>query len=421
MTALASRTPVVNTRTFASETASARPAKRRLRITFGGLLFVVVNVLILLAGLNTEANLLLLLFGIGMGALTVNAVLPVLMLRRIEVDRIMPEGVVAERPFAIAYRVRNRRRGLRAWGLSITEMPVSDRPVRFPVVFIESLRPREEQRIETVGKCSHRSHLSLTGIRVACRYPFSLFACTAEIRLAGSLTVYPAMGRLRHDPWRTSATGQSQSARTTHDRENPEEFFGVREFREGDNIRWIHWRRSAHTGELVVREMIPLRQTRLVIMLDPWPASTGKEPRQSTPPGDFDAQAERIISAASTAICSGLEQGHRVGLICRCAEPVIIPPATGKAHRQRLLRELAAVRQGGRTPFDELIGRVRWSSGWNVRGMLLAARPQIEHERVVKGIGARAEAVLVLCPGTDAFESLFDLSQSNGTLARRSR
>ncbi len=421
MTALASRTPFVDRRTLASEPASGRPAKRRLQITFGGLLFIVVNILILLAGLNTEANLLLLLFGIGMGALAVNAVLPLLMLRRIEVDRIMPEGVVAERPFAIAYRARNRRRRLRAWGLSITEMPVSDVLERFPVAFIECLTPRQEQRVETVGRCAHRSHLSLTGIRVTCRYPFNLFACTADIRLAGSLTVYPAMGRLRHDPWRMGATGQSQSARTTRDRENPEEFSGVREYREGDNIRWIHWRRSAHTGELVVREMIPLHQTRLVIMLDPWPTPTGKEPRKATASDEFDAQAERIISAACTAICSGLEQGHRVGLICRSAEPVIIPPASGKAHRQRLLRELAAVRRGGRTPFDELIGRVRWSSGWNVRGMLLAGRLQIEHEHVVKGIGARAEALLVLCPGTDAFESLFDFSLGSGTPARRSR
>jgi uncharacterized protein (DUF58 family) len=333
----------------------------------------------------------------------------------------MPEGVVAERPFAIAYRVRNRRRGLRAWGLTITEMPTSDRLVRFPVAFIECLPPRQEERIEAVGRCSHRSHLSLTGIRVECRYPFNLFSCTVEIGSAGSLTVYPAMGRVRHDPWRTSAAGQSQSARTARDRENPEEFFGVREYREGDNLRWIHWRRSAHTGELVVREMIPLRQTRLVIMLDPWPAAAAKELRDSTPPGEIDARAERVNSAAATTICDGLEQGHRVGLICRSVEPVIIPPAAGKAHRQRLLRELAAIRRGGRTPFDELIGRVRWSSGWNVRGMLLAARLQPEHERVVKGIGARTEAVLVMCPETDSFESLFDLSHSNGAPAGRGR
>jgi uncharacterized protein (DUF58 family) len=396
------------------------PATRRLRITFSGLLFGVVNILVLLAGLNSEANLLLLLFGIGVGALAINAVLPVLMVRRIDVDRIMPEGVVADRPFAVTYRVHNHRKRLRAWGLTITEMPVSDRLARFPVAFIACLPPGHEQRIETVGRCPRRAHLSLTGIRVNCCFPFGLFVVSADLQSPAGLTVYPAIGRFRHDPWKTARIAQSQSSRTSRERDNPEEFIGVREYREGDNYHWIHWRRSAHTGELVVREMIPLRQTRLVVMLDPWPNEPGNPRSKRSSQQDGDLEAERIISAAATAICEGLEQGHRVGLICRSAEAVIIPPAAGNAHRQRLLRELAAIRPGARTAFDDLVGGIHWPTGWNSRCFVLSTRLQPEHERVARVVGSRAESMHAMSPGSDFFESLFDLS-NQGAAGRRAR
>jgi uncharacterized protein (DUF58 family) len=399
--------------------AHASRARRRIRVTFLGLLFMFVNGLVLLAGLNSEANLLLLLFGIGIGALTVNGVLPFLMLRRLDVERIMPEGVVADRPFAVVYRVCNRSRRLRAWALTVTEAPISEPWTRFPEVFIDCLPPRQEQRAEVVGRCPRRAHLSLTGVRVTSGFPFGLFNVTAEFAAADELIVYPAIGRLRHDPWKTTCVGQAQSARPSQERENPEEFVGVREYREGDNYRWIHWRRSAHTGELVVREMIPLRQTRLIVMLDPWPVGLNDPPLKGSNPPD-NTEAEQVICAAATIICAGLEQGHRVGLICRAAELAVIPPGTGKAHRQRLLRELACIEPGARTAFDELVGRVHWSMGWNVRCVVLGAKLQPEHTRVARAAGARAEAVLAMSPGSGTFEALFDLS-GQGTAGRRAR
>lgn len=420
MTALADHTALLEQDRRDPDTARAQPARRTIQITFSGLLFTFVNVLVLLAGLNSEANLLVLLFGIGVGALLVNAVLPMLMLRRIEVDRVMPEGVVADRPFVVAYRIRNHRKRLRAWGLTITETPAEGRLARFPAAFVECLHPRQEQRVETLGKCPSRTHLALTGVRVICGYPFGLFACTSEIPAAGSLTVYPAMGRLRHDPWKNTASSQSRSARMVRERENPDEFIGVREYREGDNYHWIHWRRSARTGELVVREMIPLRQTRLIIMLDPWPDSGVTGSRQQEDADYTSSRAERLISAAATAVYSSLEQGHGVGLIGRSAEPVVIAPSTGKAHRQRLLKEIACMEPGAETPFDELVGRIRWSTGWNARCLLLSGHIRTAHQRVARIIGARAEAILVMSPDSEPFDALFDLA-NRGAPARRSR
>jgi uncharacterized protein (DUF58 family) len=51
------------------------------------------------------------------------------------------------------------------------------------------------------------------------------------------------------------------------------ELFGVREYHAGDSLRRIHWRSSAHRGELIVREYEPPGAQTLAIYLDPTPRS----------------------------------------------------------------------------------------------------------------------------------------------------
>src|ERR1041385_9564939 len=47
-----------------------------------------------------------------------------------------------------------------------------------------------------------------------------------------------------------------------------EEYYGVREYRIGDNPRRIHWRRTAQTGQLMVRDMAKTRDLRFWGLLD---------------------------------------------------------------------------------------------------------------------------------------------------------
>jgi uncharacterized protein (DUF58 family) len=157
----------------------------------------------------------------------------------------------------------------------------------------------------------------------------------------------------------------------------------------------------------------------VIIMLDPWPDAGATGSRQQEDTDDGNGRAERLISAAATAVCTALEQGHRVGLIGRSAEPVVIAPTAGKTHRQRLLKELACMEPGAQTPFDELVGRVHWSTGWNARCLLLSSHIRTAHQRVARILGARAEAILVMSPDNEPFDALFDLTNRGAPDRRR--
>jgi uncharacterized protein (DUF58 family) len=388
---------------------------RGLRITFGGLLCVAVVILVALAGLNSEANLLYLLSGISVGMLLLSAVAPIAMVRGIEVDRLVPDAVVAGRPFRITYIVRNRRRLGNAWSILISERPLPRRSryesgrcvAPFPDAFADALAPGEEKRIDVMSVCRQRGRLELPGVRVTSRFPFGLFSCHIDFPIAAEVLVYPPLGRFRYDPWRDYRAASSPSNQSIRHRSGHEEFYGVREYRQGDNLRWIHWRQSARTGELVVREMLPLKPTQLIVLVDPW---SGPASDQSVRPGaaPLDRDAERVISAAATALCDALERGHRVGLVCRAARPIMIPPNAGRAQRQRILHELATATPGAPEPLDAIVGTIRWSAGWHARCLLCSAALGEPHERVVKFLGGRAEALAILSPQKEEFALMFE-------------
>lgn len=368
-----------------------------LRVTFSGLLCLVVILLIGVAAQTSEANLLLLLAGISCGILLFSVLASARTLRGVSVERVTADAVIAGRPFKIAYLLHSHRRWFRAWSLIVQEAPTGGHTSPpFPRGFLRFLPPGGQRRIELSGMCPHRGKLELTGIRLTSRFPFGLFACTVTLPAPAALVIYPAVGRLPRDLWRGRAYASSASSRQNRHSDGHDEFYGVREYRPGDNLRWIHWRRSAHTGKLVVREMMPVREAQLIVLVDPWPGETAgprRIPRRRLLP---DPDVERVISAAATALCEGLERGHRVGLICRSAVPVFIAPAGGRPHRQRLLHELALLEPGPAPGLDELIARIRWSSGWHARCLICATRLGEVHDRVAKFLEQRAEAVMVV-------------------------
>lgn len=389
---------------------------RSLRVTFTGLLALGVVTLIGLAALNSDANLLLLLFSLSVGLVVFGALVPPIMVRWIEVERIVPLAAVAGRVLPVRYRVENHGRWGAAWSLVIEEAVASGR-LRLPRAFVEELPAQGHACVELMAHCPRRGRYSLHGIRVRSSFPLGLFSCEVVFPAVAEILVYPALGSLRGNPWRDQRWADARSPRQRRTGTPPEELDGLREYREGDPLRLVHWRRSAHAGDLVVRDTPQVQSTQLILLLDPWPDSDlGREHRLARKRQakevavDWrhrDREVELIISAAATAACDALERGHRVGLIARGRVPVIIPPAGGRTQRQRLLHELTMLRAGTAESLDELVSRVRWSSGWHARCLLCVSELGEHHRRLARLLGRRAETVVMAAPGTAWLDSVF--------------
>lgn len=400
-----------------------------LRITLSGLLVLVVSILVLIASFTAEANLFLLLFGIAAGVMGVNLVVCVRTVRYIDVERTIGPAAMADRPLRITYHVRSRRRFMRSWAIHVTEASSRALGVSLSGGFVTMLEPGAEQRLELATICPHRGHLNLRAIRLACGFPFGLFVCQVDVEAPAELMVYPAVGRVRREIWKQRSTTDSLASQRTDRGAAEEEFHGVREYRHGDNPRWIHWRRSAHAGQLVVREHRALRDSAVMVLLDPWPGPVALRPAGRGVLGhilngpvelEWDADAERIISAAATAVCEALDRGHRVGLVARGSRPVALPPAGGRAHRQRLLTEMALLSPGGVSSLDQLMRAIRWPPAGSARSLLFAGRTDGTHHRVLRALSNGTENILLVSPQSGWLDKLFDLPAVSGPKWRAS-
>lgn len=368
-------------------------------VSFGSVLYLLGLALIAFVAVNADVNLLLVVLGMGLGALVVNTFFNWIALRRITVTREVPDVVLAGRPFTIRYTIVSRRHWGCSRGLHLVDVLPADAPAASPETFISVLRPRESMTIDVPAYCRSRGRLIFTGIAVATRFPFGLLTKFTTLFSRHEVVVFPELGRLLSDI-RTaarsfeSADGQGAPSNMYGD----EEYYGIREYREGDNPRRIHWRRSARTGQLIVREMSRSQAVQLWCVLD-----------TRTRPDDYKSlhRLESAISCAATVLCDMLERGAKVGLICNGDPLVVLPPAGGRGHRPRLLRELAL---RGKNADDELaphIERLTWPSRWRGPCLLFGADETQDLRLAAHACNRLIGPASICVPGTPAFEKLF--------------
>lgn len=181
-------------------------------------------------------------------------------------------------------------------------------------------------------------------------------------------------------------------------------FHSVREHRPGDPLGRVDWNRFARTGDLSTVEFRRREAASVVLAVDT------RYEAALAPEETADTAIERSVSAAG-ALFEGLyAAGHRVGLAALPATACWVPPARGRAHRDRTRRRLTE---------DPAFAET--SSGTAVRGTLgerlLAELPSGAHVvvlsplcdddafRLARRIDARGNPVSVISPDPTATDT----------------
>src|SRR6185295_15269672 len=129
---------------------------------------------------------------------------------------------------------------------------------------------------------------------VVSEFPPGLFTYRRIVPVVNRMLVYPRVGVLNRrfiDPLLAKVEYTEQAAGDFE--RGHEEFAGLREFRDGDNPRSIHWKMSARlAGRLLVREHEDPRVRDVAILLDTHVPKTGDGRRRP--------RLERAIPFAAT-------------------------------------------------------------------------------------------------------------------------
>jgi uncharacterized protein (DUF58 family) len=158
----------------------------------------------------------------------------------------------------------------------------------------------------------------------------------------------------------------------------------------------IHWRSTAKTGEIQVKEFDLEQTADAWLFLDLDAAGEGGHGEQST--------TEVAVRAAASISEKALEENRAVGISVNAHRLTVVPADRGARQRLKILQLLAAVEADGRTPLAEAlvtgVGRLR-------RGMtaiVIASNPDPAFIRPIATLRSRGISSVVVLLDHGAFE-----------------
>jgi uncharacterized protein (DUF58 family) len=309
---------------------------RRLSFTREGRLVVLLAIGVGLAAVNTGNNLLYLLLGWLLSFIVASGVLSEGTMRGLTVTRRPPPRVHAGVPFLMEIAVANGKPKRASYSIEIEDL-IAGTPLDKKCYFLK-IPPGRTQRTSYRHTFLRRGAYRIDGVRIATKFPFALFRKSRDAVAETEVIVYPALVPVAPPPPRAPSRGDALASRLGR----RGEFFGLREHRHRDDRRDIHWKSSARTGRLVVREYEDELAREVTIAVDnALPAATRQAIADDrlTPALQRDVDAlERAISVAASLAVSYLGSGWQVAIVARGGA---VPAGTGRAHEVRILRFLA--------------------------------------------------------------------------------
>ncbi|MFH0938894.1 MAG: DUF58 domain-containing protein [Planctomycetota bacterium] len=98
-------------------------------------------------------------------------------------------------------------------------------------------------------------------------FPFGFFHSRSVRSAPGRLVVYPRLGEV-DGKFLEELELSLHFMRCSRPSRAEEDFRGLREYRDGDNPKWIHWRSSAHLQKMLVKEFEEPQAKRVLLLLD---------------------------------------------------------------------------------------------------------------------------------------------------------
>ncbi len=181
---------------------------------------------------------------------------------RLDIARVIePQRVARGNPAHGLVSVRNQD-GRRSRGCSAIEM-VGDRSVH---VGIPSLGPRKSIAVSYELATHRRGELVVGPLAIQRRDPFGLFEASRTVGEQVSVLVEPNIYTL--DPRPAGRLRHLEGPRSDKATQGTMTFHSLREYTLGDDIRRVHWRSSARTGTLMVKEHVDTSLPSTVVVLD---------------------------------------------------------------------------------------------------------------------------------------------------------
>lgn len=298
--------------------------KRRTRPRALGWAFLIMTTLVLMAAWNTGSNLLYVIASGLAGFVVVSLLLAGRPLRRLRVIREAPNAVHRGDTFATNVRIENLRRAWPALSVRIENGSAQNKAA----AYLPAVPAGKAAALQLAERFDKRGVRRLAPVTLATTFPLGLLESRRLFDDALEVVVYPRVWAVRPSVL-NQLTGTGRAPRRA--RGDGDEYFSLRDYMAGDDIRRVAWRISARRGRLMVKEFEPSSARFVVFALD-------TERRD-----DVDAFDDRFEDAVELVASLAVTMLNRQYAVAIAAGPLSLRFGEGHTQTLKVLELLARV------------------------------------------------------------------------------
>ncbi|MFH0769554.1 MAG: DUF58 domain-containing protein [Chloroflexota bacterium] len=231
-------------------------------MTKAGFGFIAAGGFVYLLAIQTQIGWLYLFDGIIWSLLVLSAILPWHSLRSLQVERqlLLPtstlnrwqlSGPLEDETVEVKLKVSSNGRFARYFIKVLEDCPFAEPEKRHRAFLLTRLAPGSMRVFSYTATCYRRGYYDSSSVTLQSSGPLGLIVRQRTFQLSLNLTIYPAYYRIESSPIADAAWvdwGHAVKSSVAA------EFYGSREYRHGDPLKYIHWRNTAKLGHFMLKE-----------------------------------------------------------------------------------------------------------------------------------------------------------------------
>jgi uncharacterized protein (DUF58 family) len=287
-----------------------------------GALFVALIIAVGMVAIVLSNNLLYLIVAMMLGFVTASGILAEYTLTHLALRMRPPSEPFAGTATSVEIELTNEK--VRFPSLCLCAREASTGPFGPDRLLIDHVPAGDRIRAHFTTVFPRRGWHDLEGMWISTRFPFAFYEKAAFLPSGARALVYPAPAVAPVlSPWSHSTLGQTDRVARGHGN-----LVGsVRTYVPGDPLRLVHWKLSARSPELCVKQLELETERRLVLCVAPLSGT----------------ELEGAVSIA-TGLLIDMEHGGVTTTLV--THEVTVGPSHGQAHLNECLRHLALVGAG---------------------------------------------------------------------------
>ena len=317
----------------------------RYQVNLAGGVYLGITLLVGVAATIRPNNILVWVFGLLLALIAIGGLVSGASLYRMSIRRLDPGHGRVGRPMVVRYVVRGGSNRFPLFDLSITERPGKgpgdwSRFSRPDPAWLMHAAPDEAAHAESVFIPGRRGRMCFDRISASSSFPFGLLGKSVGVSQPMETLIHPHTVPISPAGLDRLLGGRGNGDRSSRRVGHQGEFTGLREYRPGDSVRSIAWKRWRQENLPVVVQRSSPSPRRVILLLDLRRSTEELRLAEGIDPRTIE---ETAITLAGSIAETGIENGIEVGLRVAGLVTPDLRPQAGRRHLDRLLAALSAI------------------------------------------------------------------------------